>query len=648
MSREDELDRLVGDAEKVREAYEVVPTCLGALEGPQHILTACNAAFRAFHPRAVRGLPISEFAPELRGQGAMTMWDRVYETGEPFSVSNFRVQVDLDGTGIRESFLNITAVPQRAADGTITGSSFVLTDTTEQVRARVAAEQRAHEMTGRFESMRESATLMQRALLSPYVPVLPGAELAAAYLVATQDTAAGGDWFDALNDPAGHLVLVLGDVVGHGVQAAAVMAQLRTAVRMQLSAGAGITEALEAVDRFSSEVPGAKSATLCVARLDTVTGEFEYCTAGHPPPLVIGAEGTGYYLEPTGAGPLASGYGFATKSSTLAVGDVALLYSDGIIERPGREVRASSVEFADVSTRVLRREVFPLDSAQPAVQRLCAQAVEIMVRTTGYSDDVTLLAAQRRTPPPSLHVDLPAKVTSESTFRVRLLDWLMMVGADAANMRPLVHAVNEFVANAIEHAYLATPPANVTLDAVLGGDGRVRVTVTDVGTWKPPSSGRTNRGRGLPIAHSLIPDTVVNHGPGGTTVTATHRLTRAAHIVTDIRIAPGTPHAPTSTTFDMDVSEDGDILVLGDVDTLAAPALAAVLSSRSQGGTSPIRVNLSAATHLGSAAVSVLAEACARAERQNNTCTLVAAPGGVAHHVLSLVGLPTVYERVST
>jgi anti-sigma regulatory factor (Ser/Thr protein kinase)/anti-anti-sigma regulatory factor len=479
------------------------------------------------------------------------------------------------------------------------------------------------------------------------VPVLPGAEIAAGYLVATQDTAAGGDWFDAFSDSGGHLLLVLGDVVGHGVQAAAVMAQLRTAVRMQLSAGAGITEALEAVDRFSTDVPGAKSATLCVARLDTATGDFEYCTAGHPPPLVIGAEGAGYYLQPTGAGPLTSGRGFATRSSTLAVGDVALLYSDGIIERPGRENGASSVEFAEVTARVLRSEVFPLDSPQPAVQRLCAQAVEILVRATGYSDDITVLAAQRRTPPSPLHVDLPAEVNAERTMRSRLLDWLTMLGADATNIRPLVHAVNEFIANAIEHAYSATSFGRVTLEAALGDNGRVRVTVADAGRWKPPRTGHTNRGRGLPIAHSLIPETVVSPGTAGTTVTVTHRLTRPAHIVTDLRAAAVTPIAAPPITFDMDVSEDGDILVFGDVDTLAAPALAAVISSRSHGGTTPIRIDLSAASHLGSAAVTVLADACVRAERQQSTCTLVAAPGGAAHHVLSLVGLPTVHARIS-
>ena len=96
-------------------------------------------------------------------------------------------------------------------------------------------------------------------------------------------TAAGGDWFDAiaLGD---RLVLIVGDVVGHGVEAAAVMSQLRTALQMQIVSGHIITEALEG-QRFRAACARSNSATLCVGSLDHTTGEFQYCTAGHPPPL---------------------------------------------------------------------------------------------------------------------------------------------------------------------------------------------------------------------------------------------------------------------------------------------------------------------------------------------------------------------------
>jgi len=174
----------------------------------------------------------------------------------------------------------------------------MLTDVTAQVHERRAAEARAAELSERYAQVRDLGILVQRALLSPSLPVLPGADIAAEYLVATQDTGAGGDWFEAMSGDSGTAFLVVGDVVGHGVEAAAVMAQLRTAIRLELLAGKSITESLTAVDDFSKHVPGSKAATLCIGRLDTHTGAFEYCTAGHPPPLLI-TGGAARFLEPS-------------------------------------------------------------------------------------------------------------------------------------------------------------------------------------------------------------------------------------------------------------------------------------------------------------------------------------------------------------
>jgi anti-anti-sigma factor len=642
MTSDEDWDRLVGDAETVRRAYNDTPVILGTLEGPKHRLVTCNAAFRAYYPRAVIGLPMEDFAPELRGQGLIDMYDRNYETGEPFNVPDFRVHADLDGSGTREHVINITGVAQRMPSGDIAGMVLVGTDTTDHVVARWAAERRANELAGRCESLRASATVMQQALLSPAVPVLPGAEIAAAYLVATEDTAAGGDWFDAISDSAGRIVLILGDVVGHGVEAAAVMAQLRAVTRMQLEIDGNIVESLYAVEHFADDVEGAKSTTLCVARLDPATGEFEYCTAGHPPPLVIGADRAPRYLEPTGAGPLRSGRGFATRTEDLAVGDVVLLYSDGIIERPGRMPAASSVEVAEVAARVLIGEETSLDAARPSVERLCSQAVELLVRATGYSDDVTLLAAQRRSLPPQLHATLHADRNAERLIRGRLREWVDTLGADRASRDALESAISEYVANAVEHAYATTIPGDVIVDAVLGGDGRVRARVTDRGTWKSDAS--ANRGRGLSIARTQVPDTVVRHDKSGTTASLVYRLTKAAHVVTDPSSAPDAPVTAPSYSFDVGVSEDGHIMVAGDVDTLAAPTLAEFLLTQIHAGTGPLHIDLSAVTHLGSAGVSVLAEAHERATREHGTCRFVAPQAGTAHHVLSLVGLPITDE----
>jgi anti-anti-sigma factor len=270
--------------------------------------------------------------------------------------------------------------------------------------------------------------------------------------------------------------------------------------------------------------------------------------------------------------------------------------------------------------------------------------VELLVHETGYSDDVTLLAAQRRTLPPPLHVSALADKNAERTVRERLRGWVDALGGDRASRNSLEHAISEFVGNAVEHAYARTIPGDVTVDVTLGDDGWVRASVADRGTWKGDNTPDDNRGRGLSIARTLVSDIVVDHGKRGTTAALVHRLTRAAHIVTDPGAAPGTPIAPPSQAFDVRVSDDGHVVVTGDVDTLAAPALAELLSVRSQAGAETLHIDLSAVTHLGSAGVGVLAEACDRASRQQSTCRLVAPPGGTAHYVLSLVGLPITVE----
>ena len=329
-------------------------------------------------------------------------------TGEPQSGSEWRLQADYDGSGVQERFFDFVVTPRRGEDGSIEGVQIVFDDVTHRVRARLAAEARMEELSERFRNLRGSATVMQQALLAPSVPVVPGADIAAEYLVAAEDTAAGGDWFDAiaLGD---RLVLVVGDVVGHGVEAAAVMSQLRTALRMQISLGYSIVKALELVDRFHEHVPGSKSATLCVGSLDFATGEFQYCTAGHPPPLLVSADANSRYAEPSGAGPLGSGTGFPMRTEVLEVGDSVLLYSDGLIERPGRPLGASTAEFAKLAANIVGGSGgFVIDAPGRPIDRICSETVELLLRSTGYKDDVTLLAVQRRTPPPPFRMTVDA------------------------------------------------------------------------------------------------------------------------------------------------------------------------------------------------------------------------------------------------
>lgn len=644
MVAEKDWDRTVGAAEDVRRVFENVPMLLVGLEGPEHRFVAVNAAYRVLSPPIDSiGLLTREVYPELVSQEIIQMFDRVYQTGEPQSGTEWRVQADFDGAGqAQEHFFDFIVTARRAEDGTIEGVQLAFTDVTDRVQTRMAAEARLEELSERYRNVRDSATVMQQALLAPSVPVIPGADVTAQYLVAAEDTAAGGDWFDAI--PLGdRLVLVVGDVVGHGVEAAAVMSQLRTALRMQVVAGYPIAEALDAVDRFRKHVPGSNTATICVGALDFGTGEFRYCTAGHPPPLLVTSEATSRYLEPSGAGPLGSGTGFPVRTEFLDVGDSILLYTDGLIERPGRPLGASTAEFAELAANIAGgQRGFVIESSMRAIDRICSETLELLLRSTGYSDDVTLLAAQRRTPPAPLHMTLDATLHAARAVRTRLRQWLAEIGATADDISDVVHAISEFVENSVEHGYATDVSDGVDVEAMLSGDGDLHISVIDRGRWKDHREGETGRGRGLAMAEALVSEAHVSHGPDGTTARVTHHLSRPADFVTDSLVSRATRQRTVNSEFVSAVTEPGRIVVSGDVDSNTASTLDRQIAVESRSGVAPLTIDLSAVTHLGSSGVSALAAARERAQRQGSEYVLVAPPGSPAHHVLSLVQIPVV------
>jgi len=642
MAAEMDWNNTVGAAEDVRRVFENAPNMMVGLQGPDHRFVAANAAYRAFNPTFTTvGLPAREVYPELVSQFIFDMFDRVYRTGEPQSGKEWRLHADFDGTGVEERYFDFLVTPRRASNGSIEGVQVVFDDVTTQVRARQAAEAQVQELSERYFHVRDSAIVMQQALLAPSVPVVPSADVAAEYLVAAEDTAAGGDWFDAmaLGD---RLVLIVGDVVGHGVEAAAVMSQLRTALRMQISAGRTVAEALEALDHFQKHVPGSKSATVCVGSLDFATGEFQYCTAGHPPPLLITSDASAHYLPPSGGGPLGSGRGFPVHTETLEVGDVILLYTDGLIERPGRELVASTAEFADLAASIAGGRGFPMDASRRPIDRICSETLELLLRSTGYNDDVTLLAVQRRIPAPPLQLTMDATIHAARAIRAQLRQWLAQVGADATDISDVVHAVSEFVENAVEHGYGADVPDGIVVEAALAGDGRLRAAVIDRGQWKDHRQGERGRGRGLAMAEALVSEAQVTHGTGGTTASLTHTLSRPAEFVTNPMVNRSANPPSIDREFVSSVVEPGRIVVSGDVDSSTAPTLDRQIAVESRSGIASLTIDLSAVTHLGSVGISALAEACERAQRQGGDCVLVAPPGSPAHHVLSLVQIPVI------
>ena len=149
------------------------------------------------------------------------------------------------------------------------GCQFV--DVTGEVRRRRSAENDADVMRKRYAAAQDVVLTLQRNLLPTALPVLPGVRIAAHYLVAAAEQAAGGDWFEAV-PVDGQVALVVGDVVGHGAQASAVMGQLRAVLVEFLLDGDDLATALARLDRFASRVTGARGATVCLALLDPTDG----------------------------------------------------------------------------------------------------------------------------------------------------------------------------------------------------------------------------------------------------------------------------------------------------------------------------------------------------------------------------------------
>ena len=501
---------------------------------------------------------------------------------------------------------------------------------------------------------------LQEALLPTALPVLPRVRIAARYLVAGHEQAAGGDWFDAIPLADGSVALVVGDVVGHGVAASAAMGQLRAVLAELLAAEADLGRVLERTDAFAARMPTLRAATLALVVLDPAAGKLRYTTCGHPPPLVIGIDGTTRYLAGTGTGPLGTGSRPVLAASTLAPGELVLLYSDGLVERPDQTITEGMAELAAAAADAAANRALAL-GADPAVpERVCELTVERLTRA-GHADDVTALAAQRLADPvPALHLELPGQRASLTTARDAFAGWLSRLDAGADDWEALHLAMVEVFTNAIEHAYPHGEPGIIEFDAILGDDGNVECRVTDHGTWRRPDPADSDRGHGLMVAGQVVDHLVVSHppqaagapaGPGGTIVTMRHRLSRPAVLASGHNAAGynaaghnGTRAARRAEPpFSVDTSTaeraTARALVCGPVDITTADQLARRLLSVSRGGTVPLVADLTGVTQLASAGVRALYAVSEQMAAHGQDLTLITAPGSAVHVVLDLVRL---------
>ena len=472
------------------------------------------------------------------------------------------------------------------------------------------------------------------AMLPKGLPVPQRVEIAARYLLGEDDAGAGGDWFDALSLPDGRVVGVVGDVVGHGIDAAVVMAELKAVFEEDVRANGDVAAALGLLDRRAARVPEARGTTLCAVAFDPASSELVYCSAGHPPPLLLTAAGGAAYLPTTGAGPLGSGRPFTTGTHRLGRGDLVLVYTDGLVGRPGRSPAQNTVELLRVAERAFRGPAVRARAVEQAVDRVAREAVEVLSRTSGYADDIAVLALQVVDPVDSLEVDLPAVPDSVRAVRVALGDWLGRLRVSAIDRTAVQHAVAELVANAVEHAYPRPDPRNaVRLGVSLSPDGVLELCVADDGAWSEPGS--DSPGRGLSMAGGFLDELRVERRGTGTEARGRHRVSHPAPLQRGTSRASGA-RGPGARGRAAEIATAGAVVrVSGAFDVHSADQLRRAVGRASLGGTRAVTVDLTDVDLLCSAGVQVLYEM-----QLSGGDTLVAPMGSAAQHVLDLVGLP--------
>ncbi|MHC6625443.1 SpoIIE family protein phosphatase [Streptomyces globosus] len=240
-----------------------------------------------------------------------------------------------------------------------------------------------------YTNQRRAALTLQRSLTNSTLPDVSGLELTGRYLPAS-DHDVGGDWYDAIRLPGGRTGLVIGDVMGHGVHAAAVMGQLRTAVRTLARHGVPPDLLLRSLDAVVADLGADEMATCVYAVHDPASGGCTIARAGHPPPAVATADGRVTFLDGPPGTPLGTGdREFRTERIALPPGSLLVLYTDGLIEARDRDLDQGMAQLG----WALRGPQGPLD-------RLCDTILAHLLPAAPQDDVALLLTRTTADPPP--------------------------------------------------------------------------------------------------------------------------------------------------------------------------------------------------------------------------------------------------------
>ena len=371
---------------------------------------------------------------------------------------------------------------------------------------------RAIERTQINERAHQIAETLQRALLPERLPEIPGVALAARYLPGGPGAEVGGDWYDVVPYPDGRVGLVMGDVVGKGIAAAALMGQLRNGLRIYSLEHDRPDQILDRMNVLLSQLNTFQMSTAVVLTFDPSSDRLCFSAAGHPPPLLLEPDGSARFLESSPSVPLGIlPYGrYHVCEATLPPGATLLLYTDGLVERRDASLTAG--------LNHLRAAV---NGAPSDPDELCEHVLSVLLPQGPPGDDVALLALRNESiAGPRLHLRLGPDPDELAVVRRSIERWLESWYVDERDAYRVTLATNEACMNAIEHGFGG---GGFEVSGELN-EGAVNITVHDHGKWREPRG--AGDGRGLEMMRSLMDEVEVTPASDGTTVRLRHVIRR--------------------------------------------------------------------------------------------------------------------------
>ena len=366
------------------------------------------------------------------------------------------------------------------------------------------------------EQVASTAETLQRALLPAQLPEVAGLAMAGRYLAAGEEGQVGGDWYDVIALRDGRAGIAVGDVVGHGVEAAARMAHLQSATRAFALEGLRPSLLLERVNAFAYDDERPTMATLLYGVIDPDAGTLRIASAAHPPPLVIEPSGAASFVEGARGSPLGARQYPSYEEGVVVVepGATVVVFTDGLVEVPDDSLEAGLERLrAGIGT-------LPHDPGE-----LCEALLSARFATEPPRDDVAIVVVSfARESAETFELSVPADPESLARVRRSVGRWLRGAGASESESYEILVACGEACANAVAHAY---PVGNASFE-VSGRrtNGLLELEIRDFGSWREPRPG--GGARGLSLMHELMDEVELDRrSPGGTTVTMRRQLGRA-------------------------------------------------------------------------------------------------------------------------